>query len=411
MSVVIDSIQQHIPRNANLLVACSGGIDSVVLVHALIMAGIPFSVLHVNYHLRGEESNQDALFVQKMCQDHQVSIHILDCPVGITKGKGINLQQAAREFRHKAFNNWIAKDKSNHVVLAHHFDDQIETFFLQLARGSGLFGLGGMHHNKNGLIRPFLQISKSQLIQFAQDNGIIWREDRSNTSLDYARNRLRHELIPILASYSPTIISSIHTIQQAFRNEQRQIETQLIERIEQFKQDGYCTYDDWETMIFEEKLVFTKIMKWPTSILHRIESLKTAQLSAQIDETEIIKIKNGFSWSNQFPHKDIWDFKSIRIEILPDNFTLDSVYLDWDKLPEDPKKGFASREDYIAKIGVNGKSNVFKLLKDASIPEQWRSTFPVLKVQNEVVWIPGVAVNKKYLATKSSTNIVQYRLK
>ena len=186
------------------LLACSGGLDSMALAHLLHAAGIPFELAHVNFRLRGDESDGDEEFVKKWGQEHGVPVHVY---LANTKDwaeiNGVSIQMAAREIRYQFFEEIRSKYNLAGIVVAHQEDDQLETIFLNLARGTGIEGLYGMSDRRGELIRPLLPFSRVQLAAYAEEVQLAWREDRSNATSDYKRNKLRHQGLPALYSLEP----------------------------------------------------------------------------------------------------------------------------------------------------------------------------------------------------------------
>ena len=314
MSLVKEAVSKLELRPFNLCVACSGGLDSTVLLEVLVKLGYKPLILHINYQLRGEESEKDEEFVRELAEKHLLEINVVRCPVELTKGKGINLQEAARKFRHELFQAFIQKSPDNRVLLAHHQDDQIETFFLQLLRGSGIFGLGGMHPERNGIIRPFLEIPKSDLKLFAIDRNIEWREDASNRENEYKRNQLRNVLIPQMLESNPELTDSVKLIQKAFRDTQLEIQSELNPKLEIWEKQCTISFNEWMELTIEQQILCCNQFKWPFWIIERIRELKDAKLSAKIDKSAIFRTKDGFSWNSNFAEIMNWEFKIEEVE-------------------------------------------------------------------------------------------------
>lgn len=405
MSVVKEAVSRLDLQGLKVCVACSGGLDSTVLLEVLVWTGLEPSILHINYQLRGKESEQDEAFVRALAKKHKLEIEVVRCPKEVTKGVGINLQEAARKFRHDLFRDFIQKSPNNRVLLAHHADDQVETFFLQLMRGSGIFGLGGMHPERNGIIRPFLELSKEELRRYAVENKIHWREDSSNLENDYKRNQFRNILIPQLLEISPELRSSIKLIQSVFRGTQQEIRDQLKTRLETWSKAYQISFGEWKALSFEEQLLCCSHFEWPAWMIERIQALEDAELSARIDKSSVFRTKEGFSWNSNFAEITQWEFKIEDVEFLPTTFNKWEIYLDAEKCLVPITAGFATSSDAMERIGVHGKSMVFKLLKDSGIPEQWRSSYPVFRIGEEITWIPGISVSGKHIA-KSSTPLI-----
>lgn len=407
MSVVKKTFAELDLHSFNLFVACSGGLDSTVLLEMLVQLGYSPTILHINYQLRGDESEADEAFVRDLAKKHHLEIEVLRCPKELTKGKGINLQEAARKFRHEWFQSWIQKSPANRVLLAHHRDDQIETFFLQLLRGAGTFGLGGMHPERNGIIRPFLELSKADLKYFANEKGITWREDASNEVNDYKRNQFRNILIPQMLESNPNLSDSVQLIQKAFRTTQTEMRQNLIPTLEIWEKQGNISFHEWMNLTIEQRILCCNYFKWPFWIIERIQELEDAQLSSKIDKSPIFRTKDGFSWNPNFTEITKWEFKIEEVEFLPDDFNKWEIYLDPEKCSDPITSDFADASDVISPVGVKGSSPVFKLLKDSGIPVQWRDSYPIFRSGTEIIWIPGVSVSKRHLADYSTRLIIK----
>lgn len=200
-----------IPTKTYLL-ACSGGLDSMSLAELLIRAEIPFEVAHVNFHLRGKESDDDEKFVRDWANSNSITVHFHQADtLEFAAESHISTQMAAREIRYEWFEKIRLARNLEGIILAHHQDDQIETIFLNLLRGTGIEGLYGMAERRGNLIRPLLSFSRDEIEMFAKQNKISWREDSSNQKTDYKRNKLRHDILPHLYSFSPDSKKSLIT--------------------------------------------------------------------------------------------------------------------------------------------------------------------------------------------------------
>ncbi len=187
-----------LPRH-KVLVAVSGGLDSVVLLNLFAGAGYHVAIAHCNFKLRGDESDGDEDFVRSLAGQLGVELFVKVCPAGIyAQQHGVTIQEAARSLRYAFFDELMRKHGFDRVAMAHHLDDDLETFFINLIRGSGLQGLKGMPVMRNAIIRPLMFATRNQIENYAGDNGLKWREDSSNASDKYLRNDIRHHLLPEL---------------------------------------------------------------------------------------------------------------------------------------------------------------------------------------------------------------------
>jgi tRNA(Ile)-lysidine synthase len=201
-------IQQHFPQlfKKEFLVAVSGGLDSVVLIHLLQGLGIRFQMAHCNFNLRAAESDGDEQFVIELSKNLDIRVHSKHFQTKEFASKhGISTQMAARDLRYVWFLQLLEEQELNAVLTAHHLDDQIETFLINLNRATGLSGLSGITEQTDQILRPLLPFSKEQIFQFAQENKLSWREDSSNKSDDYQRNHLRNKVLPLLHEALPQL--------------------------------------------------------------------------------------------------------------------------------------------------------------------------------------------------------------
>lgn len=193
-----------------VLVAVSGGLDSVVLCHLLKEAGQNISIAHVNYGLRGIESDLDEAFVETLAKKLSSTFYLkkIDAKSEIynaTRG----VQEVARDIRYRWFSELIVEHKISFLLTAHHKNDQAETMLHQFLRGGFLSALRGMKSINGNVVRPLLSFSREEILSYAKLHGIAWREDASNSSKIYTRNKIRHEVLPILESLNPALVDSL----------------------------------------------------------------------------------------------------------------------------------------------------------------------------------------------------------
>ena len=198
--IFLENIKQHklfLPQQ-KILLAVSGGLDSMVMSYLFMEAGFNFAIAHFNHNTRNGESDIDELFVKDFCS--KKNIEFFSTKVDITgllnKGDGNNFQDLARKYRY----HWLEKIRKSggfdYVATAHHEDDNIETFLYKISYGSGLGGLKGINRKIDNIIRPLLDFSRQDIEQYANENNIVYREDSSNISDKYSRNYIRHHIIP-----------------------------------------------------------------------------------------------------------------------------------------------------------------------------------------------------------------------
>ena len=391
-------VDQHIHSihwsDKKLLVACSGGLDSTVLVHALHNNNIKFAVLHVNYQLRGEDSYLDEQFVIDLCKRLQIPFHTVKCPKELLKGDGINLQNAARDFRRALFRQWTELNTNNRVVLAHHLNDQEETFFLQLFRGSGTFGLRGMKMESEQIIRPFLKLSKNDLQEYAESNHISWREDVSNAETAYLRNLFRNKLLPQLHTEIPMLKESIGLFQEKLDDSLQHETVNSGEWIEQVLQRRFIPTEEWKSVNDVGKLLLLKRLDLQSWTLKRLNELFDLKLSAELNSGEysFFKGTKGVYIRSKYDPPKSWEYKiEKRKPTAPCNEN-ETLVCSPDINVSELRVRSLQPNDKIRLPGLNGQKKAWDLLKEAGIPSQIRSETPVLTLDNQLIWLPGIAV-------------------
>jgi len=245
-----------------LILGISGGADSVCLMHILLALNYSFELAHCNFNLRAEESDADEVFVKELAKKYQLEIHIkqFDTLEYASKNK-ISTQMAARDLRYAWFDDLLNKTNSKYIAIAHHENDDVETFFINLVRGSGLTGLLGIKEKNNAVVRPLLSVSRLDIEQYLNEKGLLFREDSSNASLKYLRNKIRHELMPLLTEMNPSIqdtikgeIKILEGVSQIYTTKTEEIRKELMQEkngIVKFKISDLLALNSLQNYLYE----------------------------------------------------------------------------------------------------------------------------------------------------------------
>lgn len=191
-------------RSGRLYLAISGGKDSMTLSALLKESGIKHVLLHCNFQLRGKESDQDEQFLLDYAAKNELEIHIRKFNTSqLAETEKLSIQECARKLRYEWFGTFLDQHEDAYLLTAHHLDDSIETFFINLLRGTGFRGLSGIPVNENRLVRPLSDFTAEEIYHYLDEKQLDYRSDSSNAKRDYLRNKIRHELIPVLADMEP----------------------------------------------------------------------------------------------------------------------------------------------------------------------------------------------------------------
>ena len=199
-------------KDAKILIACSGGLDSIALVHLCKTTNLEVSIAHCNFNLRGEESDGDQRFVVALAKELKIPCYINSFDTNqYVEENQLSIQMAARKLRYDWFQELALKHQIQHVFTAHHADDNLETFLINLSRGTGIDGLTGIPLVNGIYVRPLLSFSRKEIETYALENAIKWREDSSNKSTKYLRNKLRHLVVPAFKEVNENVLNNFNT--------------------------------------------------------------------------------------------------------------------------------------------------------------------------------------------------------
>jgi tRNA(Ile)-lysidine synthase len=297
-------------KTDKLLIAFSGGIDSVVLSDLLYKAEYKIELAHCNFQLRGQEAKEDTKFCENFAKSINVPFHVIyfDTKIYAEKHK-LSIQMAARELRYNWFKSLKNQHQFNYILTAHHANDTIETLFVNLIRGTGINGLQGIPEKQNDIIRPLLFASKDDIIKYADNENLSFREDSSNQEVKYKRNFIRHQIIPELKKLNPALEDTLKSSIQFFKQS-----SEIITEYAQLKFQSICheansfLYIDKQLLI-NEKQKETLLFEW----LHD-KQFKTNQIQ-QLTEA-LSKIGNIGKQFSSATHKLVIDRKYIIVKAL-----------------------------------------------------------------------------------------------
>lgn len=386
--------EKLIPAGATVVVGVSGGADSVALLHILHRLGYPLVAAHLNHGIRGAEADADEQFVKDLCA--KLGIECItqktDVPA-LAKKKGISLEMAAREARHEFFKSKVESRKSKVVVaLAHHADDQLETFFLRAARGSGLSGLGGMRTRQKlaGMqcLRPMLGIRRAEIIEWLKSGKIEWREDASNTDETIPRNLVRRQILPVLGKINERAAENILRTMEILRDE----EDFLSATAELEMDELHAQPKAVQRRIVQRWLIEHGVKPDFDSVEKVIEFAAETDGSRSLD-LEGLRIVNEYgtlrAGSQNFPSiGKIRTEKSVGILRGPWCASVSLAKV----AGREVTVRAAQPGDRMEPYGMEGSKKLQDIFTDLKIPKAQRENWPVVECGGEIIWIPGYRI-------------------
>lgn len=419
--------KDHVP----LLIACSGGLDSVTLVHLCVALDFNFAIAHCNFKLRGSDSDADEALVRHLGEAYgkKTFVKPLDTEKAV-QHMGGSVQMVARTLRYDWFHQLTKEEGFDFVLTAHHADDNLETFLINLSRSTGLSGLTGIPEQNGKIVRPLLPFSKEEIHYYAKKNKLKWREDASNLETKYLRNKIRHEVVPKLKELHPNFLQNFENtlnrlsaseeilnrykkVLQAelFENEGEVIQISL-KKLKKHKPDQHLLY-----LLFSE-FGFTQ---WK-DILHLIDAESGKELQSRTHR--LLKDRDFFLLTRKKEETGANSFLieeaaiqlnsplQLRFEETKNvkNSDKDVIFIDKDKLKYPLTLRKWQKGDWFIPYGMQGKKKVSKFLKDEKIDNFSKESVWLLCSNKEVVWVVGMRADDRFKVLKNTKKILRVKI-
>jgi tRNA(Ile)-lysidine synthase len=432
-------IQQNFPflKDKKLLIAISGGIDSVVLTHLLSTLNFDISLAHCNFNLRGTESDLDTVFVKDLGKKLAIQCFTTCFETErIAKENKESTQIAARNLRYRWFQEIRQENNFDYILTAHHADDNLETFLINLTRGSGFDGFTGIPEINGNIVRPLLKFSREEIELFAKEEKISWREDHSNTSTKYVRNKIRHNILPVLKEINPSLLDTFSKT-LAHLQESTEIISDRIQAISQkvvLKEDDIIKFkiDEIQQLSNPKAYVYQLLKAYGFTAFNDVYNLLSAQAGKQVfSKTHVILKDRDFlilsKRENSSEHQkaqalEFYILKNTTKITVPIHLTLEKVAV---QETQNKNTIYVSKEslkfplivrkwqngDYFYPTGMIGKKKLSKYFKDekSSLLEK-NNTWLLCNGDNAVIWIIGMRKDSRF-KVKSDTEITKIFLK
>lgn len=436
-------------HNSLLLLAISGGADSVALAHLLHREGFTLELLHCNFGLRGEESNRDETFVRTLAQKLNVLVHVkhFDTQTYATEAR-VSIQEAARELRYKWFAVQLNEaetrypNASPYLVTAHHANDNTETMLFNLFRGTGLKGLTGMEYYRNdlSLLRPLLNCSKDDLLHYLQDIGETFVEDSSNLSNDYTRNFLRNEVLPALQQVFPQVqdnlMHTLHRLKEAAVLYEEAILTRIGKLVIPKGEEWHIPVESWKCQEPQRTITYELLRPFGFSaaqVDHALQLFDAPTGSQLFSPTH--RLLRNRNWmiiaplkvkGEEEPSVQVWEENDDSIQFaggvlekmsvtdlsIPANAAT-SVLIDAAAISEPLVLRKWKQGDYFYPLGMNKKKKLSRFFIDLKLSVLQKEQVWVLLSGERILWVIGLRIDQRCRITPNTKEglLLHYRAK
>ena len=427
-------IEAHFPALAaqKILVACSGGLDSIVLLHLLHRLGITLGVAHCNFKLRGAQSDEDQNFVETLAANLKIPFFTTVFNTkNYAKTQGVSTQVAARELRYDWFYATIKAKGYDVIATGHHADDDLETFFINLSRVTGLRGLTGIPPNNEQVIRPLLSFSRAQIVQYAKKQELFWREDSSNNSRDYLRNKLRLDVIPAFKEVHNTVLQNFKHTQHHLKQSQALLEDYitLVTKLVVFPRDTSLEIDikQLRALPNTKALLFELLYPYGFTDFKAISLLLEGEVGKKVLSKQYILLKDRnhlvlTQKDQKFDTRECFIEAKQQACITPIKLDFTKVtevgssekhtiYVDIDTLVYPLRVRPWSLDDVFYPFGMEGKKKLSKFFKDEKVSLVTKNSVWVLESEGEIVWVIGFRPDNRYKVTSTTKKVLKIQWK
>ncbi|MBU2524612.1 tRNA lysidine(34) synthetase TilS [Patescibacteria group bacterium] len=423
-AIISQNLKNHkITPKSKIVVAVSGGIDSMCLLHILVNSGFQPIVCHIEHGIRGKTSKKDANFIEDYCQKNNLIFEIKELNLKKIASQK-SFETTGRELRYKFFEEIADKHHPKKILLAHHLNDSLETFLINFTRGTGLKGLLGIPSNRNIYLRPMNNLTKQEIKNYVKDKKIKFREDKTNKSTKYTRNAIRLNVIPKLKDINPSLLNSfINTkqiLQEAYdfiaEESQKWLKKNLITNktkarlpLKNFKSlnpalQNQILYDLYQKL--ENSIISNKLIK---DVIELINNEKTGS-KKPFGKNEIILSNGKINILNKLTKK-IKKIETKKLKKIPTNLKSKTyLYIDADKIEGKLTQRAFKPGDKFKPFGMKGHQKIQDFFINNKIPIFERNEIPLLLNKDKIIAIGNMAISDDFKATNSTKTVIRLSL-
>lgn len=409
--------KQLFGRRAKVLVALSGGADSVALLRVLLALGYRCEAAHCNFHLRAEESDRDEQFVRRLCENLSVKLHVVHFDtVAYAARNHISIEMAAREMRYEWFEKLRLEVGAEVIAVAHHRDDSVETFLLNLIRGTGINGLKGIAGKNGAIVRPLLEVSREEVVGYLQKLDQDYVVDSTNLQDEYLRNKIRLNLLPLLREFNPSVSESIAETAGRLKDAASLYNNAIDAARRRVTEKGHIHIERLLAEIAPESLLFEILYPLGFNsmqvkdIFHSLAGQSGRRFVSK--DWEVLRDRTHLLLRARAPEEI--PRLSVEIRDLTPDFVISRdkqvAYLDADKLvlPLTIRKWQAG--DKFVPFGMKGKKKVSDYLTDCKRSLFEKENQYVACSGEEIVWLIGERSDNRFRVTEETRRVAELRL-
>lgn len=427
--------KQLIKTGQKVLLAVSGGIDSMVLLHLFEQSGFEYGVVHCNFHLRDEESDEDEQFVRSQIEEHGTPAWFKDFDTkDYARLSGISIEMAARELRYDYFEQLRAEHGFELVATAHHQDDLIETFFINLSRKTGIKGLTGIKEKAGNIIRPLLFAGRAEIEKYAAKYYIEFREDSSNNELVFQRNFLRHKILPLLQEWNPAfqknLLASIENLRDAEQVYKWALDKDKEQVLDEINGEMRINILKLRTTPFPKLLLLEVLspLNFNPVVIEEVFQSLDAESGKQFFSSSHRLVKDRdflFVAKLEEPEEHIYYVEEGDMELFePFDIAIEKLDAEDFEIIRDAKVACIDYDtiqfpllirkwqqgDYFQPLGMNGMKKVSDFFIDQKLPLHEKENTWLLCSGKKIVWIMGHRLDDRFKVSPETEKVLMLKM-
>lgn len=409
--------------NDHLLIAVSGGLDSMVLLDLCRQLYNPITVVHCNFCLRGIESDTDEALVRKIAKEYDLKLHSKRFDTEkYAQEKGISIEMAARDLRYSYFQELCQEYNYTKILTAHHANDSAETVLLNLTKGTGIKGLTGIPRKRDNIVRPLLTFPRVQLQEYAKKQNLAYREDETNKKTVFQRNKIRHQVLPLLKEINPKVVETLQANNERLQEVRSIYEDYISNRLLDLVKNEQIEI----TALAQEKYPQSLLYEWlspygfsATVVDNILETLTDTEAKLFFTKNHrLIKSRGNLQIAvHQREKKDIFKVttQGVQYPIVLDIQDLDGeiqkatniAYFDAEKLQFPLQLRRKEEGDRFVPFGLKGTKKISEFFKNQKLTTLEKENTWLLCSGNDIIWIVGLRTDDRYKITKKTEKAIQ----